>query len=183
MSETRANIDLGLTSNSSFGSLPQLIGRICPLLQLILQIPAPEPFGSLRISYLLTLTGAIPSYITSQPLLSPQETLKSIPPQLLPFGEGRDARDGGSTPLSVKLENDPRSPGTVSDISAALASLEPEAIASRTLLALLALLRLLDEGWQAVLRGEGWVMDSSGWGTRVPVRFGSQVGVTERRAP
>lgn len=171
--------------SSSFGSLPQLIGRIYPLLQLILQIPALDPFGALRISYFLTLTGAIPSYIASQRLLSPPEALQFIPQQLLEANGTSSVaeRERSVTPLlPVKLEEGIRSPDTVSEVSTGLARLEldPAQIASQTLLALLALLNLADKGWQAVLRGEGWVMDTSGRGHGVPVRFGSQVGATER---
>ncbi|WWC97072.1 hypothetical protein V866_003949 [Kwoniella sp. B9012] len=52
------------------GPLPRLLSRLSPLLQIILQIPPFYPFGSLRTSYLLTLTSVIPIYITSLPLLS-----------------------------------------------------------------------------------------------------------------
>ncbi|WWC87763.1 uncharacterized protein L201_002655 [Kwoniella dendrophila CBS 6074] len=52
------------------GPLPELLARLSPLLQIILQIPPFKPFSSLRISYLLTLTSVIPIYMTSLPLLS-----------------------------------------------------------------------------------------------------------------
>ncbi len=54
---------------SAFGSLQALLGRLLPLLHLILQIPPVEPWSSLRISYLLTFTGSVSTYITSLPLV------------------------------------------------------------------------------------------------------------------
>ncbi|WVN90470.1 uncharacterized protein L203_105706 [Cryptococcus depauperatus CBS 7841] len=49
-------------------SIPSLLSRLAPLLQLILQIPPYQPFSHIRTSYLLTLTAVIPSYIAALPL-------------------------------------------------------------------------------------------------------------------
>ncbi|ORY23430.1 hypothetical protein BCR39DRAFT_549250 [Naematelia encephala] len=54
----------------SFISLDNLINRLTPLIHLILQIPAPPPWGSIRISYLLVFTGHLMDYLTCLPLLS-----------------------------------------------------------------------------------------------------------------
>lgn len=67
---------------SAFGTLESLLLRLTSILNLILQIPPAEPFGSLRISYLLTFTGAMTNYITSLPLIPP-----SMP---IPTGSGAD---------------------------------------------------------------------------------------------
>ncbi|ODO06200.1 hypothetical protein L198_01432 [Cryptococcus wingfieldii CBS 7118] len=56
-------------------SLPSLLSRLSPLLQLILQIPPFHPFDHLRTSYLLTLTAVIPSYISALPLIGGSDIL------------------------------------------------------------------------------------------------------------
>ena len=58
----------GLTDGRALGPLSALLPRLRTLLRLILQIPPRDPWASLRIDYLLTLTGSISTYITSQPL-------------------------------------------------------------------------------------------------------------------
>lgn len=58
--------------DSQFGTLSALLQRLKPILSLILQIPPVEPWSQLRISYLLTLSGSIPSYIASLPLVTPR---------------------------------------------------------------------------------------------------------------
>lgn len=59
-------------SISGFGTLSALLQRLKPILSLILQIPPVEPWSQLRISYLLTFSGSVPSYITSLPLVTPR---------------------------------------------------------------------------------------------------------------
>ncbi|WVQ78759.1 hypothetical protein IAT38_000850 [Cryptococcus sp. DSM 104549] len=99
----------------NFTSLPALLTRLSPLLQLILQIPPFPPSSYLRTSYLLTLTGVIPNYLSSLPLLPPG--------------------------VARRAETDEQA----------------QEEAGRVLRLVLAFLREVDRGWEAVLGGKGWV--------------------------
>lgn len=141
----------GTDGYSAFGSLQDLLARLLPLLHLILQIPPLDPWSSLRISYLLTFTGSVPTYITSLPLLTiPSHTTSTGDPDL----------------HDVK-------------------SFDVEQQTARTMRALLDFPNLVDKGWQAVLRGDGWLPPSKpgGRGKAVRVDYSGSVGVTERYAP
>ncbi|KAK6907230.1 hypothetical protein I203_101220 [Kwoniella mangroviensis CBS 8507] len=127
------------------GPLPRLLSRLSPLLQVILQIPPFYPFGSLRTSYLLTLTSVIPIYITSLPLLSSGHRTKD------------EAQDEASCVIRDVLD----------------------------------LLKELEKGWLAVLKGDGWIPPHSTGGTQMDVTIGgkavkvddeskSQVAITEK---
>ncbi|ODO09391.1 hypothetical protein I350_02991 [Cryptococcus amylolentus CBS 6273] len=76
-------------------SLPSLLSRLSPLLQLILQIPPFHPFDHLRTSYLLTLTAVIPSYISALPLIGGSDILSDDK-------DGEEAQEGDQEELEQK---------------------------------------------------------------------------------
>ena len=140
----------------AFGSLSTLItSRLKPLLTLILQIPPVEPWGAVRVSYLLTLTGALMGYTTSLPLITLPPTAHAPIPD---------------TSIEQDVMEESQEDEQVQELAAQ---------AMRTLLDFLG---EVDRGWQAVLRGDAWIPPStpSGKGHAVPVSFGAQVGATER---
>ena len=140
----------------AFGSLTGLLDRLMSILTLILQVPPVDPWGSVRVSYLLTLTGSVINYITSLPLIS------------MPVNPSQ-----------------PATPDTLSESADDSREFEDDAVqkeAASTMRKLLNFLDEVDRGWQAVLRGDAWIAGSKSGssGHSVPVSFGSQVGATER---
>ncbi|WVQ73728.1 hypothetical protein IAR50_003308 [Cryptococcus sp. DSM 104548] len=151
-------------------SIPSLLGRLSPLLQLILQIPPFYPFDHLRTSYLLTLTAVIPTYISALPLIGGSDILR-----------GDDDEDDAVVGEQDEQELEQKQAG-------------------RVLRAVLAFLKEVDRGWLAVLDGQAWSPPPSAhtrsdgtstgakdWeatvflgGTPVKVSYAGQVDQTER---
>ncbi|ORX36484.1 hypothetical protein BD324DRAFT_651722 [Kockovaella imperatae] len=146
----------------AFTTLLRLVSeRLLPLLTLILQIPPVEPWGGVRVSYLLTLTGSMIDFITSLPLVKLSSMAHAPTPE---------------TSASDIDEVDDAAPAE--DEVDAIAQAE----AARTMRRLLDLLSEVDRGWLAVLRGDAWIppAKAGGRGHPIPVQFGCQVGATER---
>ena len=128
-----------------------LIPRLVSLLTLILQIPPPEPWGSLRVDYLLTFTGSIMGYITSLALID-----------LSRPGRRKHDKIANGNPDDDEQDAD-----------------WEEKQAGVVMTQLLHFLDSVDLGWRAALRGDGWIVEN-GKGNSVPVAFGARVGATER---